>query len=456
MGEYVQKTVLENGVRVLSEQMDGIRSVSVGALVGVGSKDELADERGYAHLLEHMLFQGTGNRDAQAIAEMMEIGGGAIGAFTTREYTVYHASVLDEYLPFALEALGDMLGNSVLPQQALDRQRAVILAEIAGHDDPIQQVNQLLKAAFWAGHPLGSPTIGSESILQQATRQSLHRFMSRHYTGNNLILAAAGNVQHENLVSQARDALWQIEQQQKQPRDFPDPIPHQGTVIADRRKFQQVYFALAWPAPSYTSVDRYTWHTFSTLFGGSPTSRLYRELRESRGLVYHITSQYQAYGSTGAFVVEGATQPETLVPVLASVLIEMLKMAEEPVNLDDHYRAMQSLISQHLVSGDSAYVRMSRLALQEFYFKKPISSDEVTKALRIQSPEAIQQVAQETFMTGLPAAALVGPVSEELLAAAGELFTDFGEEAPQLEFVSLEAPDTASFGDNSRRLVADH
>ena len=161
----VQKTTLENGVRVLSERVPGVRSVSVGVLVDVGSKNETATERGYAHLLEHMLFQGTGARDAGAIAEMMEIGGGAMGAFTTRDYTVYHATVLDEYLPFALEALGDMLCNSILPGDALERQRSVVLNEIFGQNDPLEQSNLLMKSALWPGHPLGWPTVGLKQTI---------------------------------------------------------------------------------------------------------------------------------------------------------------------------------------------------------------------------------------------------------------------------------------------------
>jgi predicted Zn-dependent peptidase len=426
MSEHVQKTVLENGVRVLSGRVEGVRSVSVGVAVNVGPKDELPPERGYAHLVEHMLFQGTDGRDARAIAEMMEVGGGAMGAFTARDYTVYHATVLDEYLPFALEVLGDMLCNSVLPQESLERQRSVILNEIAGRDDPTRLVNDLLKRALWPGHPLGFPTAGLEETIEAATRDSLLDFIGRHYVANNLVVAAAGNLDHENLVSQARDGFWQMDQDDAA-SSVPVPTPHLGSVVAEARDLRQVYFALAWPAPPYASPDRYTWHVFSSLFGGGPTSRLYRVLREEKGMVYHIGAQYQAYGNTGALVVEGVTQPQTLIPVLAGTLIELWRMVEDAISLDDHFRTVQSLISQHLVSGDSAYVRMSRLALQELYFDRAVPSHEVTEALRTQSPEAVQTVAQETLNAGLPTISLVGAVSEELLQAVGAMLADFGE-----------------------------
>jgi predicted Zn-dependent peptidase len=235
-----------------------------------------------------------------------------------------------------------------------------------------------------------------------------------------------------------RDALWQPPRLVDQVEQVASPMETKsGIIMADNRDLQQVYFTLGWPAPAYTHQDRYTWHVFSTLFGGGPTSRLYRKLREERGMVYHIAAQYQAYENTGAFVVEGAASPEALISVLAGTLIELAMMGDEPVNLDDHYRATQSLISQHLVSGDSAYVRMSRLALQEFYFQHDVNSDEVVNGLRQQSPEMIQQVAAATFASGLPVAALVGPVTEALLATVGEMFADFGD-VPELRFLSKE------------------
>ncbi|MBN1429421.1 MAG: insulinase family protein [Anaerolineae bacterium] len=433
-GETQETTTLENGVRVLTEHMSGVRSVSVGVIVNVGSKDEQPSERGYAHLVEHMLFQGTDQRDARAIAEMMEVGGGAIGAFTTRDYTVYHATVLDEYLPFALEALGDMLCNSVLPEEALSRQRSVILNEIAGDDNPMQRVNDLLKATFWPDHPLGYPVAGRESTLREANRDSLSDFMRRHYIANKIILAAAGNVESTDFVAQSRDSFWSLQRcDVSLPSPSPSPVP--GSVIVEQRDLQQVHFAMAWPAPPYISAERYAWHVFSTLFGGGATSRLYHRLREEMGMVYYVNAQYQAYANAGALVVEGGTLPQTLVPVLARTLIELLRMGEEDVDLDDHHRATQSLVSQHLVSGDSAYVRMSRLGLQELYFRRAIASTEVVDALKQQSPETIRQVAQQTFKTGLPTIAMVGPVTEELLQAVGEMLSDFGEPAT-LSFAS--------------------
>ncbi len=427
MTEHVEKTTLHNGVRVLSERMEGIRSVSIGVLVNAGSKDERADERGYAHLLEHMIFQGTGDRDAAAIAEMMAIGGGAMGAFTTRDYTVYHATMLDEYLPFALEVLGDMLCNSVIPADALDTQRSVIMNEIAGNEDPIRLANDLLKMTLWPNHSLGFPTAGLERTLDEATRESLLDFMRRRYVADQLVVVAAGNVQHADFVEQVGDSFWQMPEAESELHQPVSPEANWGTIVARQSNISQVYFTMAWPAPNYTSLDRYGWHVFSNMLGGGTTSRLYRRLREERGLVYHVEAQYQAYGNAGALVVEGGTRPQTLVPVLAGALMEVMGMSMEPLDPDRHHQVVQSLISQHLVSGDSAYVRMSRLALQELYFGEAVSSQQVIDDLRAQSPEAIQRAAASVAGAGLPVISLVGPVSQELLAQVSAMLSDFGE-----------------------------
>lgn len=416
---------LENGVRIISEHVQGVRSVSVGVIVDAGSKDENDAQRGYAHLLEHMLFQGTDQRDAAAIAEMMEVGGGAIGAFTTRDYTVYHATVLDDYVPFALEALGDMLSSSILPEEALQRQRSVILNEIAGNDSPSGAVNNLLKMTLWPQHPLGYPVAGFEETLKAATRDRLAGFLAEHYVGPRMIVAAAGNISATDFAAQAQDSFWPIAAA-GQPPAVSAPTLSANTVAAEYRDVQQVYFALAWPAPHYIAPDRYRWHLFSSMLGGSPTSRLYRRLREEQGMVYHVSAQYQAYRSAGAFVVEGATRPQTLAPVLAGILIELHRMAEETINLDDHFRAKQSLISQHLVSGDSPYVRMSRLGLQELYFQKALSSDEIIEQLGNQTPEDMPRLAGQLLESGLPTIALVGPIDEGLLKIVETLLTDFG------------------------------
>lgn len=426
MTSTVRKTVLNNCIRVLTEHMPGIRSVSVGVIGDAGSKDEQPHERGYAHLIEHMLYQGTGSRSSRSIAEMMEIGGGAMGAFTARDYTVYHATMLDEYLPFALEVLGDMISNSLLAEDAIDRQRSVILNEFAGEDNPLKQANDVLKANLWPGHPLSFPTAGLESTIRQATHDSLADFMSRHYIADKVIITAAGNVNHDVFAAQVYDAFYQLPTTHLAAETPAAPVASSGWLVGVKRDVRQVYFTLAWPAPSYASPDRYAWHILTSLYGGGATSALYQKLREEKGLAYHIGASYQAYGSAGAMVVEGATMPETIIQVLAGTLLELMRLGSDAMNLDRYHHTVQSLVSQHLVSGDSAYVRMSRLGLQELYFHEPVLSEDVSAQLKAQSPEAVQALASGLFMGGLPTITLVGPVDDAMLAEVKNMLSDFG------------------------------
>jgi predicted Zn-dependent peptidase len=358
---------------------------------------------------------------------MMEIGGGAMGAFTARDYTVYHATMLDEYLPFALDVLGDMISSSLLAEDAIARQRSVILNELAGHDDPLKQANDVLKANLWPGHPLGYPTAGFESTIQAATRETLVDFMNRHYVADNIIVAAAGNVHHETFAAQVWDAFWKLPSNNGTAiKALSAPVTSAGKLVTAHRDLRQVYFAMAWPAPPYASPDRYAWHILCSLFGGGSTSALFQKLREEKGLAYHIESSYQAYGSMGALVVEGATMPETLVAVIAGVMLELLRLGSQDLDIDRYHHTVQSLVSQHLVSGDSAYVRMSRLGLQELYFNQPVLSEDVASELRAQSPEVVQEVARRLFSAGLPTIALIGPVDDATLKDIEQMLSDFG------------------------------
>ena len=428
MTSTVKKTVLDNGIRVLSENMPGIRSVSVGVLVDVGPKNENEDTHGYAHLVEHMLFQGTGNRDAKEIAQMMAIGGGAIGAFTARDYTVYHATVLDDYLPFALEVLGDMLCNSVIPEGALERQQSVIINEIKSQASPLKRANDLLKMHFWNSHPLGMPTAGTEQSITNATRDSLLKFIAQHYVAENLTIAAAGNVSHDIFVEQVRDSFWDMSERDNSQQDISieEPIPHLEKVVIEPTNVDQVYFTLAWPAPEYASENRYAFHLFTSLFGSGPTSRLYRTLREANGWTYYVDAQYHAYQQAGALVVEGATSPATLLPVLLNIMIELNKMTEETIEADVFSQVAQSLISQHFVSGDSAYVRMSRLAMQELYFKAPIHAEDVVTGISAPSIEDVQEVARSVLNSGFPTIILIGAVESTMFNQIKELFASMG------------------------------
>lgn len=317
-----KRSTLNSRLRVLTSRLDGVRSVSVCVLVGAGAVQEAIGQSGYAHFLEHMLFQGTGERDAASIAEMIQIGGGAIGAFTTRDYAVYHATILDDYLPFAMDVLGDMLTNSTLPQDAIEQQQRVITNEIAGRDDPLQRANDMVRSLLWAEHPLGQPIAGYKSSITAITRGALQNFMDQLYVAPNMVLAAAGNVKHEHFEELVYDSFYAVRQQDAKVAALQPPTIQAGLIHAEHREdIEQVYFTLAWPAPSYASTERYAGHVFASRLGGGPTSRLYTNLREQQGLAYYLRAEYLAYKQAGTYFVEGATNPDALVKLLAGVML---------------------------------------------------------------------------------------------------------------------------------------
>jgi predicted Zn-dependent peptidase len=411
-----QKTTLENGIRVVTEAMPEARSLALGILVAASPRDEAMEQGGLAHMVEHLMFQGTSSRDAMQIARLMDTAGGHLGAFTSRDYTCYYATVLDDYRTYALDLLGDVLLNSIFPLEALDRARETILHEIEeGNDSPDERLNDLLKATIWPGHPLGRPTAGLAADVRRIRRDDIIYFVHENYLPDRIIIAAAGHVEHADFVAQVRDAFWRMIGQST-PRPIQAPA-YQNAVAVEYMPVSQAYFSIGLQAPAYTHASRYGVHLLSNVLGGGISSRLFRRIREERGLVYRIGSDYHAYEEAGLFVVEGSTTPEKLITVLTLTLIELWQFlsAEEPVSAEELWKAKLQLRAQHLITGESTHTRMSRLATQEFYFGKPISSEEVIAQIEQVNQLTLQQIAEELLLPALPRLTLtvVGPKAPE-------------------------------------------
>ncbi|MBI5064269.1 MAG: insulinase family protein, partial [Desulfatitalea sp.] len=381
--DTVRKTTLENGVRVVTEAMPGLRSIAIACLIDTGPYDETPSQYGLSHLIEHGMFLGTHGRNAMQIARMMDGAGGSIGAFTAKDYMCYYATVLDDYAPYAIDLLGDLLLNSIFPEEGLDHEKNAILREIAGrNDDPEQRANDLLKSFAWHDHPLGRPITGSVETVQRFTREDVVYFAHTNYLPDRLIIAAAGNVDHDDFVAQLRDAFWRM-LGQSQPRTMTLPA-FTGGVAIDYRPVSQAYFALGFRALPYAHPNRYVLHVLNNVMGGGISSRLYRRLRENRGLVYSISSEYLAYREDGMLVVEGSTAPEYLSSVLGLTLVELWQLVTgaEPIDDEELVKAKMQIRGQHLISGEGSHTRMSRLATQELYFGRSISTAEVLEQIQ--------------------------------------------------------------------------
>jgi predicted Zn-dependent peptidase len=429
----VRKTVLDNGIRVVTEPVAGVRSIALGVLVDAGPADEAPHEVGLAHLSEHLLFQGTTSRSALAIARLLDGAGGQLEAFVGRDYTCFTASVLDDYRYYALDLLGDVLLNSTFPAEAVNRQKEAIASEIERCRDLPEDLSQsLVKELAWAGHPLGHPVTGSLASLRRLGREGVIYFIHRHYTPERVVVAAAGSVEHDDLAAQVRDAFWRLLGSGPPRPARPAPF-HTGVVMEDA-PVAQAYFALGLPAPAYADAERYGVHVLARLLGGGLSSRLFRRVREERGLAYHIGTDYQAYRDGGMLLVAGSTAPENFVALLRATLFELWQLAtgEAPADCEEVGRAVTQLTNLHLLAGESTATRMSRLATQELYFARHLPDSEVLGALAAVDEARLAKVAAGWLLAGLarPALAVVAPAGRTRCREA-----DLAEMLAELRFV---------------------
>jgi predicted Zn-dependent peptidase len=416
-----QKSTLDNGIRVVTKSMPTSRSIAIGVLVDSGVMDEPAGKNGLAHLAEHLMFSGTGSRDALQIARFMDEAGGQVGGFISRDYTCYTATVLDDYRTFAIDLLGDVILNSLYAEDQIDKEKKTIAREIeSGMDLPDQRCDELLKSHIWRGHYLGKLISGTPQIVQQLTREDLIYFVHSQYMPDRIIIAAAGNLDHLDYVAQVRDAFWRMIGQSL-PRKHQAPQFNPG-VVYDPLPVSQVYFSIGLRSLPYTHPQRYPVHILNKILGGGISSRLFRRIREERGLVYDIRTEYQAYHDDGLIVVEGSTSPELLMQVLTLTFVELWKTftGEDPIDIDELWKAKKQIRGQHLISSECTSTQMSRLATQELYFKEHFSSDQILNAIDQVELETLTELSQGTFVDSIQnaALALVGPPSPSHYSAS--------------------------------------
>lgn len=406
----IHRTELPNGIRVVTENIPGSRSVSVGAQIGVGSIHDPEGQGGLAHFTEHALFQGTSSRTAGEISRMIDQAGGHMGAFTGRDYTCFNAHVMQDYTPFAIELLSDMLLNSTFPEEHLVRERQAIVNEIKlGNDDPFSRINDLLRSQMFPGQPHGRPTTGEIESVSNITREDIIYFAGQNYQPDRLVIAAAGAIDHDNFVGQVQDGFWRM-LGTSTPVEHTD-VKYEPVVAIESIGASQSYFGLAIPAIPYHDPRRYELHALTTILGGGLSSRLYGSLREQRGLAYFIQSTYHAYRDVGMLWIEGVVQPDDLLTALELIQAELHDLASQPVDEEELWKTKMQLKGQFELSGDSTHTRMSRLATQELYFGNPLGDAEVLNALENIDSSSVQAIAKQLSQSELSCAVL-GPEME--------------------------------------------
>ena len=414
----VEQTVLDNRIRVVTKRMEGVRSISLGFLMAAGPMDEAEDRSGVAHLAEHLMFDGTGQRDADEIARMMDTTGGQVGGFTSRDYTCFTTTVLDDYRTYLIDLMGDILLNSQFAEYAVHQEKDTIIRELSAQlDRPDACAHERLKAHIWQGHPLGRPiggTIASVAALQQ---QDVIRFVRENYQPRRLIIAAAGNVRHQDVVTNVADAFWMMPDDGRIDAQPDRPVFH-GGVTVECKGVSHVYFSIGLQAAPYTAAERYLIHMFTAILGGGMSSRLFRKLRQELGMVYEITAEYQAYRDDGVIVIEGSTTPELLHSVLSMIFFEINGIALQtlPILEEELWIAKMQLKGQHIIAQENSHTCMSSLATQAFYFNRFIDSNEILDRILQIDLERINTLAATMLANGLlhSAVALVGPSCEQV------------------------------------------
>jgi predicted Zn-dependent peptidase len=396
----VRRTVLPGGLRVVTETMPGVRSATVGAWVGVGSRDETDKLSGASHFLEHLLFKGTPTRSAMDISIELDTVGGEFNAFTAKEYTCFHARVLDQDLPLAVDVLGDMITSSVITPDDVEAEREVILDEIAMHDDdPDDVVHNLFAEKAWGGTALAGTTESIESL----TRDQIRRYYRTRYRPENIVVAVAGNVDHTAVVRQVRKAFSRAEflgDNSVRPRAPRRPDRARRTTAGETtltRPFEQVNMVLGVNGLVRTDERRYALGVLSAVLGGGTSSRLFQEVRERRGLAYSVYSFASHYTDSGMFGVGVGCLPARRDDVLDVVRTEMGLLADQGISTEELDRGKGQLRGGLVLSMEESGTRMSRLAKAELLYDELPGLDEVIRRIDAVTVEDVQLLAKELF-----------------------------------------------------------
>jgi predicted Zn-dependent peptidase len=410
----IEKTTLENGIQVITEEIPSVHSVSIGVWVQAGSRDERPEENGISHFIEHMLFKGTQRRSAQQIAREIDAVGGVLNAFTSKEFSSFYAKVLAGHLPVALDLLFDLFLNSRFSVEELEKERQVIVQEINMIEDtPDEYIHDLFSEAFWAGHPLGYPIMGRLETIARMKRRHLRDFFEQHYLTVQPILAAAGNLKHEHLLRPVERALGKIKPHPKNHNTRP-PRPHPNLLVKNK-KLEQVHLLLGTRGLAAAHSQRYAFSILNTVFGGGMSSRLFQEIREKRGLAYSVYSFLSSFMDSGMLGVYVGTGEKTFSSVLKIISREMHRLAESYLKPKELQAAKEQLKGNLLLSLESTDSRMGRLAKNEIYFQRFISTEEIIEGIEGVSAGEVCQIAQQFFKPQSLSLTALGPVSEKAI-----------------------------------------
>ena len=404
----LRRTVLPNGLIVLTERMEHLRSVAMGVWIKSGSRCEPAETNGISHFVEHMLFKGTRSRTAQHIAREMDSIGGNLDAFTGKETICFNVKSLADHVPIALDVLTDLVLNPVFAEADIERERGVILEEIKiDEDNPDVLVHELFTQSFWKGHPLGWPILGTKATVSGLDRDKLLAYHGDRFHGGNIVFSAAGNLNHDQFVAEVTEKFAGLAGGETL-HELSAPEASARIVMRNKKSLEQVQICLGVPAPPITDDNRYATLILNTVLGGGMSSRLFQTIREERGMTYSIYSDLSPYRDTGTLLVYAGTSAGKALEVVDLILLEFRKLKEKALTHEELTRAKDQLKGNILMGLESSNSRMANLARQEMYFHNFFSVDEVIACIDAVDSAQVQCMAQRLFDPKRIAVTLLG------------------------------------------------
>jgi predicted Zn-dependent peptidase len=404
----IERASLPNGIRIVTEAMPYVRSVSLGIWIGSGSRVEQGSENGLSHFIEHMVFKGTKHRSAEDIARSVDSVGGGLDAFTSKELVSFNTKVLDQHLPIALDVLADLVLNPLFRPEDIEKEKSVILEEIKMEaDQPEFVLHEAFIGNFWKGHGLGKPILGTKETVKKFGPEVLRDFYHRVYSPKNILITAAGNLDHDEITKLVAEKFSGLRERGPVPFDAA-PKTYAPLILKKKESLEQVHIAAGVPAYPLAHELRFPLYVLNTVLGGGMSSRLFQNIREKQGLAYAVYSELNLFSDTGCLTVYAGTAVETAKQVVSSIMKEFRQLKEEFISVDELQRAKDHLKGSLMLSLESTSSRMSNLARQELYFDRFMSLDEMLDSIDSVTQEEVQMIAQEFFRTDSVALAMLG------------------------------------------------
>ena len=406
----IVRNVLDNGIRVLTERMTQVRSISIGVWLTRGSRHESAERGGIAHFVEHMLFKGTSTRTAEDIAQAIDSIGGQLDAFTAKEYASYYIKVLDEHLPLAIDILADIVRNPAFTVEDIEREKKVVVEEIKMVEDtPDDLVHELFTQGFWENHPLGRPILGTRETVESFGVDLLRHYFRQAYTARNLIVSAVGNLEHGHVRDLVEEKLGSLGPSDAPTGELAPRVVQR--VLVRTKELEQSHLCVGVGSYPQSHDDRYSSYVLNTLLGGSMSSRLFQNIREKRGLAYAVSSGLSAYRDAGSFTIYAGCANDAVGQVIDLVVEELRGVKQTLVPAPELQRAKDHLKGSLMLGLENTASRMSHLARQEIYFDRQFGLDETLQGIERVTVDDVRRVAVDLFRNGSLSATVLGNVN---------------------------------------------